>query len=47
MKKGRNAYLMDKVGSKHEKHRNTKRFPAGTDKVAPAKSSDAKGQKKS
>jgi hypothetical protein len=47
MKKGRNAYLVDKVGTKHEKHRNTKRFPQGTDKVTPAKPSDSKGQKSS
>jgi hypothetical protein len=47
MKKGRNAYAVDKTGSKHEKHRNTKRFPQGTDKVGTAKSGDTKSQKNS
>jgi hypothetical protein len=45
MKKGRNPYLMDKAGTKHEKHRNTKRFPQGTDKPPSSKSSDPKSQK--
>ncbi|MGV3742659.1 MAG: hypothetical protein ACO1NO_10155 [Burkholderiaceae bacterium] len=47
MKKGRNAYQADKAGTKHEKHRNTKRFPQGTDKVASGKSSEQKAQKTS
>lgn len=45
MKKGRNAYQADKAGTKHEKHRNTKRFPQGTDKIGGAKSGDNKAQK--
>ena len=47
MKKGRNAYAVDKVGTKHEKHKNTKRFPQGTDKPPSSKSSDSKTQKTS
>lgn len=47
MKKGRNAYQADKVGTKHEKHRNTKRFPQGTDKIGSTKSGDTKSQKTS
>ncbi|MDQ9171155.1 hypothetical protein Q8A64_12145 [Oxalobacteraceae bacterium R-40] len=47
MKKGRNPYAVDKAGSKHEKHRNTKRFPQGTDKVPSSKTSESKAQKNS
>jgi hypothetical protein len=47
MKKGRNAYAVDKTGSKHEKHRNTKRFPQGTDKVGTSKPGEQKAQKTS
>ncbi len=47
MKKGRNSYQVDKAGTKHEKHRNTKRFPQGTDKAPSGKPSDQKAQKSS
>lgn len=47
MKKGRNPYAADKPGTKHEKHRNTKRFPQGTDKAGSTKSGDTKAQKTS
>lgn len=47
MKKSRNSYQVDKAGTKHEKHKNLKRFPQGTDKVPTGKSSGAKSQKTS
>jgi hypothetical protein len=46
MKKTRNVYSVDKVGTKHEKHHNTKRYPAGTDSASSKKSTASVSDKK-
>ncbi len=48
MKKGRNAFAVDKAGTKHEKHKNTKRFAQATaEKPGTGKPAEPKTRKSS